>query len=468
MTLVEDNDKTDCLGRAGLPRDTIAAWRAGDDAVTGDYRRDAEDFSRQWRIGAEMIAFLPPKPSRSEVQSMAAAAIMQRDRVSREKFLAIHIETIYRRLTGDFAHFKRVEQLLADAAVLLPGLVPDDAQLRRDSGLAQRDKDGAEIDQGLFLSHLLAHPACGAHLCHAMLLPRPEARDAVRRFTASGKLAFDGAMVERRGKAAFVTMRNPRFLNAEDEATLDGLETAIDVATLDPASDIAVLRGDVVEHTKYRGRRLFSAGINLTHLYHGKISYAWYIRRDLGLVNKLFRGVARPDLSPDEISGGTIEKPWIGVVDGFAIGGGCQLLLTLDYVLAASDAYLTLPARKEGIIPGAANLRLWRFTGDRLARQAILYGRRLDCDTPEGRLICDEIAPPQAIDTALDVVVDNFTSSGVVSAAGNRRALRVSQEPLDTFRRYMAVYAREQAYCHFSPALIANLERHWNAQNRVA
>ena len=63
-------------------------------------------------------------------------------------------------------------------------------------------------------------------------------------------------------------------------------------------------------------------------------------------------------------------------------------------------------------------------------------------------------------------VIDGFTSSGVVSAAGNRRAIRVGQEPLDLFRRYMAVYAREQASCHFSPALIANLERNWNAQNR--
>jgi (3,5-dihydroxyphenyl)acetyl-CoA 1,2-dioxygenase len=110
---------------------------------------------------------------------------------------------------------------------------------------------------------------------------------------------------------------------------------------------------------------------------------------------------------------------------------------------------------------------MWRFTGDRIARQAILYGRRLDCDTPEGRLVCDEIAPASAIDSALETVIDNFTSSGVVSAAGNRRALRVGQEPLDTFRRYMAVYAREQAYCHFSPALIANLERHWIAQKRT-
>ena len=59
---------------------------------------------------------------------------------------------------------------------------------------------------------------------------------------------------------------------------------------------------------------------------------------------------------------------------------------------------MTLPARKEGIIPGAANLRLPRFTGDRIARQAIQYERRLDCDSPEGRLICDEIAPPADMD----------------------------------------------------------------------
>jgi thioesterase DpgC len=54
----------------------------------------------------------------------------------------------------------------------------------------------------------------------------------------------------------------------------------------------------------------------------------------------------------------------------------------------------------------------------------------------------------------------------VVSAAGNRRAFRAGEEPLDLFRRYMAVYAREQASCHFSPALIANLERNWDAASR--
>ena len=138
----------------------------------------------------------------------------------------------------------------------------------------------------------------------------------------------------------------------------------------------------------------------------------------------------------------------------------------MDFVLAAQDAYLTLPARKEGIVPGAANLRLPRFTGDRIARQAIQYERKLICDSLEGRLICDEIIQADQMDEAIERVVTRLTSSGAVGAISNRRAFRVAEEPFDMFRRYCAVYAREQAQCHFSPALIENLERFWDAQNR--
>jgi thioesterase DpgC len=145
----------------------------------------------------------------------------------------------------------------------------------------------------------------------------------------------------------------------------------------------------------------------------------------------------------------------------------------MDYVLASDDAFMTLPARKEGIIPGAANLRLPRFTGDRLARQLIQAERRLQCDSAEGRLICDEIIPSTAMnagdmDAAIDRTVAMLTSAGAVGAIGNRRALRVAVEPLDLFRRYCAVYAREQALCHFSPALINNLEQNWGAGSRSA
>ena len=84
----------------------------------------------------------------------------------------------------------------------------------------------------------------------------------------------------------------------------------------------------------------------------------------MGVVNKMLRGLAMGGRAArTRSSAARIEKPWIAGVDAFAIGGGCQYLLAMDYVVAGSDAYMTLPARKEGIIPGAANLRLPRFVG---------------------------------------------------------------------------------------------------------
>jgi thioesterase DpgC len=54
----------------------------------------------------------------------------------------------------------------------------------------------------------------------------------------------------------------------------------------------------------------------------------------------------------------------------------------------------------------------------------------------------------------------------MTSLLANRKAIRVGQEPLGGFRRYMANYARDQAYCLYSPALIDNLERNWDAKRR--
>ena len=369
----------------------------------------------------------------------------------------------YDTLTGGGSRALRVDELCRLAGERFPGLAPGADALAAEARLPQRDKTGLEKAQGRFVAAVLADPRAGGHLCRSMLLPRADSRKYLAEFEAKGELELTGARLHRQGKAVVLTMSNPRYLNAEDETTLDGMEIAVDVALLDAESELCVLRGDTVTHTKHAGRRVFGAGINLTHLYQGKIRYLWYLIRDLGFVNKLYRGLALPGVHPEENS---IEKPWVAAVESFAIGGHCQILLTMDYVIAAQDAYLTLPARKEGIIPGAANLRLPRFVGARIARQAILAERRLDCASPEGRMICDEIVPARDMDAAVERTVERLTGSGVVSAAGNRRAFRAGEEPLDTFRRYMAVYAREQAQCHFSPALIANLERHWNAASR--
>jgi len=454
------------LEHAGLPHRGVVMWLNAKPQFRDKFKRDAAAGTRFWRGGANLLAKLPKKPLRKPEQQLAADIILSDCRDARERFLAAHADSVYRRLTNKLEKFLRVDELVYEAAKLVPGLTPTQRQVAAESKLIQSEKDGAEVDQGIFLAHVLARPDTGMHLCHAMLRPKPDALERMPEFIKDGVVDFGPARVERQGKAAVVTVKNPRYLNAEDEFTIYDTETAADIAILDPLSQICVLRGDVVEHPKYAGRKIFSAGINLTHLYRGKIPYLWYIRRDMGVVNKMLRGLAMGGISPDEVNGGTHEKPWIAGLDVFAIGGGCQYLLVMDYVVAGSDAYMTLPARKEGIIPGAANLRLTRFVGARIARQAIMVGRRLDCDTPEGRMICDKIVPPGEMEQALAQVIEDFTGSGVVSAAGNRRAFRVGEEPLDDFRRYMAVYCREQAYCHFSPALIANLERHWNAAQR--
>jgi thioesterase DpgC len=362
----------------------------------------------------------------------------------------------YDELTAARTRFLRVDELCRRAAE--KGVLPSAEQLEAEARRTLRDKKGLEREQGRFLAEILGNPVAGTHLCHAMLLPLEQSREKLEEYQRTGELRLQGASLKRRGKASVVTLSNPQYLNAEDETTLPGAELAVDVALLDPKTEVCVLRGDTVTHRKYAGKRLFGAGINLTHLYEGRIRYLWYLIRDLGLVNKLYRGLASPETSPEVIS---TEKLWIAAVEGFAIGGHCQILLTMDYTIAAQDAYLTLPARKEGIIPGAANLRLPRFVGDRIARQAILAERRIDCASPEGAMICDEVVSAQAVDEAIDRMIERLTSSGLVSAAGNRRAFRAGEEPLDTFRRYMAIYAREQADCHLSPALVANLEKNW-------
>jgi thioesterase DpgC len=157
----------------------------------------------------------------------------------------------------------------------------------------------------------------------------------------------------------------------------------------------------------------------------------------------------------------------VAVVESFAIGGACQWLLVMDRVVAQRGSYFNLPARKEGIIPGCANLRLPRLVGERAARQAIMFGRAFEAEAADGRLIADEVAADDEIDAALQRTAEELLSAGTTALVANRGALRLAQEPLTTFRRYMSLYASEQARCLYSPALIANLERNWQAAQRA-
>ena len=454
------------IAAAGLPAAAAAAWLASDPSVSASLGDDRRRFAAFWATAVTLLRLLPPKPARDVRHAAAADAIQETARAARDRMLRHHARAIYDALTEGRRRFRRVTEIAYAAADAFPGLVPGRAEVEAEAALPQRDKEGLEIDQGLFIAHLLADETAGRHLCHAMLLPRAETPDWFARLAADGSADLGPARLSRRAGAIHLETGNPRYLNAEDQTTIDAVEIGVDLATLDPDTTVAVIRGQPVEHPKYLGRRPFGSGINLTHLYQGRIPFLWFVERELGWVHKLLRGVALPDSLPDDVHGYGVEKPWIGAVDSFAIGGHAQVLLVLDHVLVSGDAYLTLPAQKEGIIPGAANMRLPRFAGERLARAMIQHERAVTCDSPDGRLICGGIVPAGEMDAAIDRAVDQLRRAGMASAIGNRRAFRVSAEPFDRFREYMAVYVREQARCQFSPALIANLERHWDARNR--
>src|SRR5262249_42735598 len=312
-----------------------------------------------------------------------------------------------------------------------PGLVPTRGEVAAERERKLPEKQGIEIAQGLFLSFVLASPRCGAHLVWSMLHPTKAALDRLDDFRATGVADLGGTYLARRGSVAYLEIRNDRHLNAEDCDTLPTTEAAVDLALLDPAIEVGVIRGAVVSHPRYAGERVFGAGLNLTHLYHGRLDFMFFVTRDLGYVNKLFRGLSSEVHRPNEPEE-TTEKLWVAAVETFAIGGACQILHTVDHVIATRGTRLYLPARKEGILPGASNLRLARSVGDRLARQAILPGLEFEAGTPHGDLLCDEtVESTEEMDAAIAARVEALTSSGLVNAAGNRRALRVGAEPLD-------------------------------------
>jgi (3,5-dihydroxyphenyl)acetyl-CoA 1,2-dioxygenase len=455
------------LEAVGLSPTEIAAWEESRPAGPRGFAADARASAHYLARGERLLARLPARPERNDPEAEAAERLKAALDAERVRFLRAHAEDVYLALTDDLRLAVRDEELVYAAAERFPGLVPTREQVAAERGRSLPDKEGVEIAQGLFFAYVLASERCGSHLCWSMLRPTAEALDRLDGFRATGVADLGGTYLERRDGVAYLEIRNDRYLNAEDSLTLPTTEVAVDLALLDPGVDVGVIRGAVVSHPRYAGRRVFGAGVNLTHLYHGRVDYMFFVTRDLGYVNKLFRGLSSEEHRPGEPEE-TTEKLWVAAVETFAIGGACQILHTVDHVLAARGARLFLPARKEGILPGASNLRLPRSVGDRLARQAILSGLEFEAGTPNGDLLVDEVVEPGEMDAAIAARVAALTDSGLVNAAGNRRALRVGAEPLDLFRRYMSVFCREQAYCHFSPALVRNLEQHWNAHRRSA
>jgi thioesterase DpgC len=430
------------------PREDVRAVRMDLACARRTLERAAEQAD-------DLLAVLPEPWLRSPEQRAVAARAKDTVRALRCQFMDTHADAVYDELTDDRAVHLRLAELAEAAGYVFPGLVPSAGQLAVEEARPQAGKEGHEIDQGIFFSRILRSPRAGPHLLDAMLRPTPRALRLLPEFSRTGTASLGSVRLERSDGVARLTMCRHDCLNAEDGRQVDDMETAVDLALLDPAVRVGLVRGGEMSHPRHQGRRVFSAGINLKALHAGRISLTGFLlRRELGYIQKLIRGILVPGdacwHSP------MVEKPWIAVVESFAIGGGAQLLLAFDHVLAVSGAFISLPAADEGIVPGAANFRLTRCAGTRLSRQVILQGRRIWVTEPEARLVVDEVVEAHEVDGAIARSTERLQSPAVIA---NRHMLNMAEEPPDEFRAYMAEFAIQQALRLYSDDVIGKAGR---------
>ncbi|WP_208760994.1 enoyl-CoA hydratase/isomerase family protein [Micromonospora orduensis] len=405
---------------------------------------------------AELLSTLPAPADRDPYQRSRAAAAHGRARAARRRLLGAQAHQLGREIVGQGRHRRSLTDMSYRLADIVPGLTPSRAEMRRERGLRQAAKEGLEIDQGIAYAALLRSSAGGA-LLRSQRLPTDEARARLPEFQRTGVVEMPVVSLRRTDGVAEITVANQRYLNAEDEALGQQLEIAVDLALLDPGVRVGVVRGAVMRHPRYAGRRVFSSGINLTLLCTGQIPFLGFVmQREIGYLSKIQRGLWDPRQQADPAARG--GKPWIAVVDGFAIGGGMQLMLTFDYVISPDTAYFTLPAAREGIVPGAANLRLSRILGPRLARQVLLGGRRIEARDPVAALLCDAVVAEDAVEDAIDQAVRAMDNPAVLA---NRHMITAFEEPDDHFRGYLAEFAEVQVQRLYSQDVLHRLEQQW-------
>ncbi|MFN3876670.1 MAG: hypothetical protein ACK4L7_12260, partial [Flavobacteriales bacterium] len=97
----------------------------------------------------------PAKPNRDAATYDHAESLKQAAREARFAFLRRHARTLYDKLTDDRRKFVRIERLVYDAAALVPGLAPTQAEVAAEAELRQSEKDGVEIDQGILCNQFL-------------------------------------------------------------------------------------------------------------------------------------------------------------------------------------------------------------------------------------------------------------------------------------------------------------------------
>jgi len=181
--------------------------------------------------------------------------------------------------------------------------------------------------------------------------------------------AYETILVERRGAVGIVTLNRPEALNALSAALIRDLGAAFDELEFDPAIGAIVLAGN---------ERAFAAGADIKEM-AGK-SYMDAYAEDF--ITRGWERVAQ------------CRKPVIAAVQGVALGGGCEVAMMCDIVIAAETARFGQPEILLGVIPGAGGTqRLPRFIGKAKAMDLCLTGRMMDAAEAERAGLVSRVVP---------------------------------------------------------------------------
>ncbi len=221
----------------------------------------------------------------------------------------------------------------------------------------------------------------------------------------SAERGFENVLLERQGAVAFVTVNRPKVLNALNGPTLRELAAAFDAVEADAEARCLVVTG--------AGEKAFVAGADINELAKMQPLQA----KDLAFAGQQVFGRLEK-----------MTKPSIAMINGFALGGGCELALACTLRTASTTARIGLPEVSLGIIPGyGGTQRLARIAGPGVAREWVLTGDMYGAEEAHRVGIVNRVFAPEALREGTMKLVETILSRGPV-------AVRLA---LETIRRGM-------------------------------
>jgi enoyl-CoA hydratase len=208
-------------------------------------------------------------------------------------------------------------------------------------------------------------------------------------------------LVRTEGRVGIVTLNRPKALNALNGQLMDELGAALQAFDADPEIGCMLITGS---------EKAFAAGADIGDM--AQLSFADVYGQDYITRNwETIRGV---------------RKPVIAAVSGFALGGGCELAMMCDFIIAADNAKFGQPEIKLGIIPGAGGTqRLPRAVGKAKAMDLVLTGRMMDAQEAERAGLVSRVVPldklmDEALGAALTICALGLPSVMAAKEAVNR------------------------------------------------